>query len=76
MSMQSGLYRDYLVGLAKEGTLGMETLDEAVRRTRLKGAYGCDKKSLGTSWFYCTTVETCANLPLMWRWTHVVALAF
>ena len=32
MSMQSGLYRDYLPGLAKEGTLSMETLDEAVRR--------------------------------------------
>ena len=32
MSMQSGLYREYLPGLAKEGILSMDTLDEAVRR--------------------------------------------
>lgn len=32
MSMQSGLYREFLPQLAEEGTLSMSTLDEAVRR--------------------------------------------
>ena len=32
MSMQSGLYREFLPKLAEEGTLSMSTLDEAVRR--------------------------------------------
>ena len=32
MSMQSGLYREYLPAMAEDGRLSMDTLDEAVRR--------------------------------------------
>jgi beta-glucosidase-like glycosyl hydrolase len=71
MSMQSGLYREYLPGLAEEGTLSMETLDEAVRRVLdSKARMGATCKSTSnrwecTSWFCFAAVEIRANFSLM-----------